>query len=132
MNTFRAKLLDTTHTEVFENATSFVGEDISGSFGLLAGHEHFVTCLIFGLARLQVEDGSWIYIALPGGVLSFVDNLLTVTARHVVTDRDYERITTILEEQLRDEEEQLRTMKHSLHSMEIELLKRLSETERLP
>ena len=132
MNTFRARLLDTTHTEVFENATSFVGEDLSGSFGLLAGHEHFITCLIFGLARLQVEDGNWTYIAVPGGVLSFVDNLLTISARHVVTDQDYERITTILDEQLGAEEEQLRTMKHSLHSMEIELLKRLGETERLP
>ncbi len=40
--------------ERIDDVSSFVGEDDSGSFGLLARHDRFMTVLDFGLARLPL------------------------------------------------------------------------------
>ena len=69
MNTFTLELHDTSRTEQIEDVFSFVAEDGSGSFGLQAGHERFITVLRFGLARWRTRDGVWHYVAMPGGVL---------------------------------------------------------------
>jgi F-type H+-transporting ATPase subunit epsilon len=45
-------------------------------------------------------------------------------------DDDYEKISTALQEQLLAEEEILKSMKDSLHSMEEEVLKRMWELNR--
>jgi F-type H+-transporting ATPase subunit epsilon len=107
--------------------TSFVGEDASGSFGILAGPARMVTSLIIGLARFRTGEDAWRYLALPGAVLYFHDNVLTLSTRHYLLDADYMRISQALQQQLLAEEETLHTMKQSLRHMEEEVLKRLWE-----
>jgi F-type H+-transporting ATPase subunit epsilon len=131
MKTFRLVLHDATRSEQIEEVTSFVGEDMSGSFGILAGHARMMTSLIIGLARFRVGEDSWKYLALPGAVLYFHDNVLTLSTRRYLVDADYMRISQALEQQLVAEEEQLHTMKESLHHMEEEVLKRLWEMSRM-
>ena len=130
MRSFVLHLQDATRHERIEGVNSFVGEDDSGSFGLLAGHARFVTSLIFGLARFRVEGGPWQYLAVPGALLYFVDNELTISTRRYLRDEDYERISTALSEQLVAEEESLRDMKEQLRRMEQEMLRRLWEMRR--
>jgi len=130
MRTFVLHLQDATRYERFDGVSSFVGEDDSGSFGLLAGHARFMTSLIFGLARFRVEGGAWQYLAVPGALLYFVDNELTISTRRYLCDENYERISTALSEQLLAEEENLRGMKEQLQRMEQEMLRRLSEMRR--
>lgn len=125
MRTFVLHLQDATRHERIERVSSFVGEDDSGSFGLLAGHARFMTSLIFGLARFCIEGGAWQYLAVPGALLYFVDNELTISTRRYLRDADYERISTALSEQLLAEEENLRGMKEQLRRMEQEMLRRL-------
>ena len=125
MSTFTLKLQDATRAEIITGVSSFIGEDSSGSFGLLAGHARMMTSLIIGLARFRIEDQAWQYLALPGAVLYFNNNLLTVSTRHYLLDDDYMRISAALQEQLLAEEEMLRSMKESLHRMDKEILKRL-------
>ena len=127
MKTFTLRLYDTVQTAIRDDVVSFVGEDASGSFGLLAGHARFTTCLVFGLARFRSLDETWNYIAMPGGVLYFVDNVLSISTRHFIVDPDYERISDLLHTQLLEEETQLQDLKKSLHNMEGELFKRLWE-----
>jgi len=110
--------------------TSFVGEDASGSFGILAGHARMVTSLLIGLARFRSADGPWRYLALPGAVLYFHDNVLTLCTRRYLLDDDYLRISQALQQQLLAEEEKLHTMKESLQRMEEAVLKRLWEADR--
>jgi F-type H+-transporting ATPase subunit epsilon len=131
MKTFRLVLHDAARSEQIEEVTSFVGEDMSGSFGILAGHARMMTSLIIGLARFRVGEDSWKYLALPGAVLYFHDNVLTLSTRRYLVDADYMRISQALEQQLVAEEEQLHTMKESLHHMEEEVLKRLWEMSRM-
>ena len=127
MKTFTLRLHDTVHTATRDDVVSFVGEDASGSFGLLADHARFATCLVFGLARFRSLDETWNYLAMPGGVLYFVNNVLTISTRHYIVDPDYERISDALHSQLLEEETQLQDLKRSLHNMEGELFKRLWE-----
>ncbi len=131
MKTFTLVLHDATRSQKIKDVTSFVGEDISGSFGILAGHARMMTSLIIGLARFRIGEGKWQYLALPGGVLYFHDNMLTLSTRRYLLDDDYMRISQALEQQLIAEEEQLHSMKESLHHMEEEVLKRLWEMGRI-
>jgi F-type H+-transporting ATPase subunit epsilon len=129
-STFKLQLQDATRAEEIAGVTSFVGEDDSGSFGILAGHTRMLTALIIGLARFRIGADTWRYLAVPGAVLYFQDNVLTVSTRRYLLDADYMRISRALQQQLLAEEEQLQTMKTSLHHMEEAMLKRLWEMGR--
>jgi len=124
------KLQDATHSEEISGVTSFVGEDASGSFGILAGHARLASLLIMGLARYRVGEDQWRYLALPGAVLYFHDDVLTLSTRRYLQDDDYMRISQALQQQLLAEEEKLHVLKTSLHRMEEAVLKRLWEMGR--
>jgi len=131
MKTFTLRLQDATHSQQIEQVVSFVGEDQSGSFGILAGHSRFIACLVIGLARFRVEGASWTYLALPGAVLYFRDNVLTLCTRHYLMDDDYTRVSDALQQQLLAEEEKLHAVKESIQQMEEAILKRLWQLGRL-
>jgi F-type H+-transporting ATPase subunit epsilon len=130
MNTFTLALNDATRSQQIGNVVSFVGEDRSGSFGVMAGHARLITTLVMGLARFRTDTGAWTYLAVPGAVLYFHANVLTLSTRRYLLDDDYTRITRALQEQLLAEEEELHSMKESLHQMEDAVLKRLWELGR--
>ena len=125
MKSFNLHLQEATRAEKITGVTSFVGEDASGSFGILAGHSRMLTALVTGLARFRVGADAWQYLAMPGAVLYFKDNVLTLSTRRYLLDADYMRISQALQQQLLAEEEQLHAMKTSLHRMEESMLKRL-------
>ena len=125
MSAFVLELQDATRTESIGDVVSFVGEDRSGSFGILAGHARFMTSLTFGLARFRTESGDSTYLALPGALVYFKDDVLTVCTRHYLMDADYTRISAALHERLLAEEEELRRLKTSLYRMEEEALRRM-------
>ena len=130
MKTFTLKLQDATRSEQITGVTSFVGEDASGSFGILAGHARIMTSLIIGLARFRIGEDTWKYLAVPAAVLYFRENELTLSTRRYLLDDDYMRISQALQQQLLAEEETLHTIKRSLRQMEEEALKRLWEMGR--
>lgn len=125
MNTFTIQLQGATQYERLDGIVSFVGEDASGSFGLMAGHGRFVTSLVFGLARLRYADGRWDYLALPGAVAYFDKGQLTLSTRRYLRGDDYTRISQALREELVQEEQDLTEFKHSLQQMERAMLLRL-------
>ena len=130
MNSFTLRLQDATHIEDITGVTSFVGEDDSGSFGILAGHARMMAILTIGLARFCKGDDHWHYLALPGAVLYYDKDVLTINTRHYMLDDDYMRISQALQDELLAEEEKLHNIKESLHEMEEQVLKRLWEMSR--
>jgi F-type H+-transporting ATPase subunit epsilon len=130
MKTFTLLIQDATHAEKIEDVSSFVGEDISGSFGILADHARMMTTLVMGLARYRIGEEPWQYLAQPGAVLYFQNNLLTISTRHYFRDQDYMRISSALQQKLLSEEEELQSVKHSLQHMEEEILKHMWELRR--
>lgn len=127
MRSFVLKLQDATRSEEIGGVTEFVGEDASGSFGILAGHARFMTSLTVGLARFRIAKNEWKYLALPGALLYFHDNRMILNTRRYLLDDDYTRISQALREQLLAEEQELNSVRESLHRMEQEILKRLWE-----
>jgi len=127
MNTFTLHLFAADRTEIIEHVTSFTGEDKSGSFGLLARHERFMTVLTFGLARLLMADGSHEYLGFPGGLLYFIDNELRISTRRYLRDTDVERIAQALTRELLEEEQALTETRRKLHRLEAEMLRRVAQ-----
>ena len=125
MRTFSLHLEDATRAEVVSDLTSFVAEDGSGSFGIQAGHARMMASLAFGLARFRTQSSDWRYIALPGALLYFRDDILTLCTRHYVIDSDYQRISDVVREKLIAEEAELKSLKDSLRRMEEEALRRM-------
>lgn len=127
MRTFTLRLRSATRGEDIAGVTRFNGRDASGSFGIRGGHARMMTALEFGLARLQVGEGPWQYLALPSALLYFIDDVLYLYTRRYLLDSSYERISEALERQLAAEERQLCEMKASLHRMEQAILRSLWE-----
>ena len=125
MNQFVLHLQSATQYERIENVTAFVGQDGSGSFEIMAGHERTMTPLLLGLARFRIGDSEWHFLALPGALLYFVNGELFLSTRRYLRDRDYTRVTHALDDQLRTEEATLREVKDSLRRLEEEMFKRL-------
>jgi F-type H+-transporting ATPase subunit epsilon len=130
VNAFTVHLYAADRYERIDSAVSFVGEDKSGSFGLLARHERFMTVLDFGLARITLADGSRQYLGFPGGLAYFIDNELRISTRRYLRDTDVERITQALTRELLEEEQALQQTRRKLHRLEAELLKRLAQLGR--
>jgi F-type H+-transporting ATPase subunit epsilon len=130
MSQFVLNLFDATHELRIAGVTSFVGEDASGSFGIQPNHARFMTTLIFGLARFRLATEEWQYLALPGGAVYFNKNELTISTRHFLVDTSLEQISTLLNQQLIAEEENLSATRESLHKMEQAMLKRIFALKR--
>jgi F-type H+-transporting ATPase subunit epsilon len=130
MRTLVLHLESATQYERIDDVVSFVGEDASGSFGILPGHARMSTVLEFGLARFRVEGAAWEYVAAPGAVVHHVDDQLHFSTRRYLRDADFERVRTALHEQLRAEEEALHAVKQSLRRLEEEMFKRLWQLKR--
>ena len=125
MKGFKMELHGAGQTRQISDVLSFIGEDASGSFGLQAGHARFMTLLEFGLARFRAAETDWQYLALPGALLYFSGNRLWIGTRRFLVDSDYSRISRLLQEQLRAEEQALSETKTSLRRMEEALFRRL-------
>ena len=125
MNTFTLHLQSSTQYERVENVSSFVGEDDSGSFGVLSGHARMMTLLVFGLARFRVACQDWEFLAVPGALAYFLDGQLYISTRRYLRGKDYKTITTELQKGLLAEEESLLTMKQSLRRLEEAMFRRL-------
>jgi F-type H+-transporting ATPase subunit epsilon len=125
MKAFALQLYDAAQEQRITGVTAFIGEDASGNFGIRANHARFMTTLVFGLARFRQDEEDWQYLALPGAVLYFNNNELTLSTRRFMVDTDLDRISALLEQQFIAEEEDLRATKTSLQKMEQAMLARL-------
>ncbi|MEJ1959697.1 MAG: hypothetical protein WDM70_10000 [Nitrosomonadales bacterium] len=127
MSTFTLRLFSADRTEVIENVTSFTGEDKSGSFGLLARHERFMTVLTFGLSRLLLADGSREYLGFPGGLLYLSTMSCVSPPGAICATRTWSASLSPLTRELLEEEQVLAETRHKLHRLEAEMLKRLAQ-----
>jgi F-type H+-transporting ATPase subunit epsilon len=132
MKTFRLHLMSVTQSEWIPDVVQFTGRDASGSFGILANASRRLTVLVFGLAHFRNAAGQVEYLALPGGVLYFVSNELHIATTDFFRSAELEEISVALDRQLREEEEELRDIKQSLHRLDEQIMKRLYEMSRKP
>jgi F-type H+-transporting ATPase subunit epsilon len=130
MKTFKVHLMSATRSESVSDVVQFAGRDASGSFGILANAYRRMTVLVFGLAHFRTAEGKVEYLALPGGLLYFLENELRIATTNFVRSPDLDEISAALDRQLRQEEEKLHDIKQSLHRLDDEILKRMYELTR--
>lgn len=130
MTGFSVQLLGSDAGETIDGVVSFVGEDASGSFGLMARHARFMTVLTFGLARLRLADGRVRYVGLPGGVLVFDGDTLRISTRRYLVGEDAAALGQALARLVQAEQRALTETLQKLHRLEAEVLHRLAELER--
>ncbi|MGY6274810.1 F0F1 ATP synthase subunit epsilon [Methylomonas sp. MgM2] len=124
---FGLTLLDSRGTDEFDEVIQFIGSDDSGSFGILARHERTVSLLRFGLARFFDKSGRCHYVALPGGVLRFADNHLTVTTVRYFLGDDRAVICQQLDAEMTKLDSEVHSARATLSEIEHSLVKRLSQ-----
>lgn len=127
MKSFVLTLLDTRGAKRFDNVTRFIGADADGSFGILAGHIHLVALLRYGLARFSDQDGVWHYLTLPGGVLRFIDNQLTITTVRYFLGDDPSEICQRLVDEMAQTDSEAHAVKVMLSEIEHMLVRRMAE-----
>jgi F-type H+-transporting ATPase subunit epsilon len=127
MKTFSLTLIDTTGMTRFDTVSQFVGADAEGSFGLLADHLHTVALLRYGLARFADQAGVWRFLAMPGGVLRFTDNQLTISTVRCFLGDSEDAICASLEAAMQQTDSEVHTAKAALSKIEHSLIKRLVE-----
>jgi F-type H+-transporting ATPase subunit epsilon len=132
MKTFRLHLQSMTRSETIPEVVRFTGRDAAGSFGILADAYRRLTVLVFGLAHFQDAAGRTEYLALPGGVLYFVENDLRIATTSYVRGASLDEVSAALDHEVRQEEDQLREIKQSLRRLDEEILKRMYELKRTP
>jgi len=126
VRTFAIELISQKRGERIESVVSFVGTDGSGSFGILSGREPLATTLSWGLCSLRTaQSHARQYLAMPGGVLYFAQDVLHLCARLYLRDDDPERIVERLAGEMRAEEESSRAMHALLRDLDRELVRRL-------
>ncbi len=130
MKRFTLVLQSSHQYEEINDTVSFVGEDKTGSFGILAGHAKMMTILKYGLAWYKTEDAVVEYLALPGALLYFIDNKLMISTRHYLRNPDYHAMKQALEHELRREEEKLSSLKESLHQLDREIIQHLLDLKK--
>lgn len=113
--------------ERFDGVVRFIGFDAGGSFGILPGHETAVAVLRYGLARFQDTSGTWRYAALPGGVLRFAANAMTIVAARCFIGSDRAALAERLTADLARADSELHAMRATLDGIERTLIRRLGD-----
>jgi F-type H+-transporting ATPase subunit epsilon len=130
MSTFVLHLQSASQYERIDGVTSFVGEDATGQFGILASHERFITSLRPALARFETFSGAWQYLALPGGALYFNQGELYISTGRYARGGDYRQMRSTLRERILTEEKGLDELRSSVRRLENEMFRRLYELQR--
>jgi F-type H+-transporting ATPase subunit epsilon len=123
---FAIELSSQERYERIEDAVSFVGADRSGSFGILGGREPLATTLSWGLCWFRAAGANLPqYVAVPGAVLYFAQDVLHICGRLYLRDDDPQRIIRRLTDEMRAEEESSQSMHALLRDLDRELMQRL-------
>ena len=125
MSAFTLHLQSATQYARVADVESFVARDASGAFGLLAGAERMMTVLGYGLARFRTAGGAWHYLALPGGLATFVDGELYISTRRYLLGDDFRTVSAAVDSTLAAEDSALRSLKESVARLEREMVRRL-------
>lgn len=130
MNGFELVVASPARIERIAAVTSFVGRDGSGQFGLLGGHEPFITVLEWGLARFRASGSpDWRYLALPGGTLRFRDDRLQIATRTFVIGEALDTVRAALARDTASETDRRASLRSSLDQLEQALMQRLWRME---
>lgn len=92
-----------------------------------------ITYLDSGLALFRsLDKGEEVirYIALPGGIFIFDQNILTICARHFLVGSNPEEVSGFIDEKIEQEEKELYGFRKMATELEDKMLKRIWRLQR--
>jgi F-type H+-transporting ATPase subunit epsilon len=104
--------------------------DASGRFGLLPGHEAFLTLLAPCLLLYREEDGRERYAATDGGVLVMEEHRVSVVTREAVVADRLEEVADAAVAMLEARRARERTARAEFAELQSALLRELRKVER--
>jgi len=127
MKSFALSLLDSRGNQDFAAVTHFIGSDASGSFGIMAGHAPMLALLRYGLARFCDISGKWHYLAVPGAVLRFFENHLTITTVRYFLGSQREQICQLMADEIARQDSEIHNARATMLEIEHSLMLRMAE-----
>ena len=128
-STFNARIITPQAVETVKNISFFRAEDRSGSFGILPRHIEFLTTLEPAIAIAVIEEREY-YYAFNGGVLSFKNNALTITAKEFVQSDKVDELLEMIKHSFKEQEEKERLFSDNIENLQKAFIKTLIEMER--
>jgi F-type H+-transporting ATPase subunit epsilon len=104
--------------------------DASGQFGLLPGHEAFLTLLVPCVLSFRDESGHERYAAADGGVLVVEKDRVSVVTREAVTADRLEEVADAAAAMLEARRRQERTARAEFAELQSSLLRELRKLEK--
>jgi F-type H+-transporting ATPase subunit epsilon len=128
-STFNAEIITPGTIKSVENISFFRAEDKSGSFGILPRHTEFLTILKPAIA-IAVIDKKEHYYAFNGGVLSFKNNHLKITAKEFVQSDKISELLEMIKKSFKVQEEKEQLFRDNIENLQKAFIKKLIEMER--
>lgn len=125
--TLTLHLLDGQRHEIIESVLQLTAADTSGQFGLLPGHEYFITALQPGLLHYRLADSVPHFIASAGGLLSCYQNQVQMVSARFLRGEADEALLHQLDQLQQQEQQRHQGDRHFRQELEHSLLKRLRE-----
>ncbi|MGN6545417.1 MAG: hypothetical protein ACTHK7_10250 [Aureliella sp.] len=113
-----------------DRIASLQAADGSGRFGVLPGHEPFLTLLVPCVIACRREDNQQRYVAADGGVLSLQDNHVSVVTREAVIADQLEEVADAVVAMLAARRQRERTARAEFAELQSSLLKQLHKMEK--
>jgi len=128
-STFDARIITPKAIKNVKNISFFRAEDKSGSFGILPRHIEFLTILEPAIA-IAIIEGKEHFYAFNGGVLSFKNNALTITAKEFVQSDKVGELLEIIKSAFSEQEEKERLLSDNMENLQKAFIKKMIEMER--
>lgn len=106
MNTFGLKIIASDKVFYDGRCRKLIIPAPDGEKGILPNHENMVVALTVGIARMEIEEGSWQEVALGRGFAEIVNNRVTLIVQTAERPEDID--VRHAQEQKERAEEQLR------------------------
>jgi len=87
-----------TPLKIFERDIKYIRlKDETGFFGIMKNHTDFLTVLVPSLGYYTDTNGSEVFLAVDGGILSVRGGVVTLASREVFESKDAEKLSEFIE-----------------------------------
>ena len=115
--------------KIINNVYFFRAEDKTGSFGILPRHIEFLTILEPSIAIALIEDKEE-YFAFNGAILSFKNNILTITTKEFAQSNKIGELKEIIEVLFKEQQKKESIFHLNMQNLRKAFFKKIIELER--
>ncbi len=101
-------------------------KDESGFFGIMKGHEDFLTVLLPSLCYFHDSSGKEVFLAVDAGVFSVRNGVATLTSREVFESNDPQTLAALIESAFERRRKSEATLREMLGNIEKSFMEKMA------